>query len=126
MEENNEYGNCWQDLVRRIDVENRVADANIEAWRIEDEMEMKKGIKGTREDEKKESIKYEKGDGKGGVQGDECGGKKRRVKEKTGAEIRETNVERNEVRNVKKAKTEARKWVKQGKMKILDIYYSKK
>jgi hypothetical protein len=36
MEENNEYGNCWEDLVRRIDKENQFADHIIGQWEKED------------------------------------------------------------------------------------------
>ena len=39
MEEKNEYGNCWEDLEKRMDMENRHADRVLKQWAEEDQVD---------------------------------------------------------------------------------------
>jgi hypothetical protein len=127
MEDNNEYGNCWQDLVKRIDMENRVADATIRAWQMEEE-------RVSEEDEVLMSVHDKKKKISGG--GMKVGGKRARKgegeqrsgleKEKTGSEMHKEITERNEQRGTKKAKMEARKMVRKGKIRTLDSYFNRR
>jgi hypothetical protein len=123
MEENNEYGNCWQDLVRRIDAENRFADAKIEEWRIEDEEKEREGIEGARNKENDQALICNNNSGSTGMKRKEYRGRKRTEKKKTGLEMRKTIMEENEVREVKRVIMEARKMVKHGKMRTIDRYF---
>ena len=127
MEDNNEYGNCWQDLVKRIDMENRVADATIRACQMEEERD-------SEEDKVLMSVHDKKKTISGG--GMKVGGKRARKgegeqrsgleKEKTGSEMHKEITERNEQQGTKKAKMEARKMVRKGKIRRLDSYFNRR
>jgi hypothetical protein len=125
MEEHNEYGNCWQDLVRRLDAEDRVANAKIKAWEEEEERREEGRI------DDKDNNYNEVGSKNAGVivnRGDKKGGrvvKKGYVKKETGMEMHKRIKEKREVRDVKKTKMEARTLVKQGRMKTIDSYFNK-
>jgi hypothetical protein len=127
MKENNEYGNCWQDLMRRVDAENRVADAIIEAWQIEEEAELELDETGAYEKKKNEGRADEnKREGKARMNKEYSEVGRKRMKEKTGEEMRVVMAERNEKGRLKRARAEARKMVKRGKMKRIDAYFKRK
>jgi hypothetical protein len=125
MEEDNEYGNCWEDLMRRIDAENRVADAKIRQWQVEEEERVENGEEG---EMKRINASIPTAEGHGGDRRKkkEWGVKGRTVKEKTGAEMHKMIAEKEEKRNARKAKTEARKMIRKGKMKTLDRYFNRR
>ena len=118
MEQYSETEICLENIMRRIDAENRLADRLMDTW--------EKGIcvqTGGQEGERKRGRKV--GDEivnerkEGGVNGT----KKRKEKEKTGEEMRRLRKEKMELRKRKKAIAEGRKMVREGKMKTLDRYY---
>jgi hypothetical protein len=125
MEENNEYGNCWEDLMTRIDMENRVADARIRAWQVEEERKVDGGGECAINDENGLIAGSGREIGRKRVKKEECGVEKRRVKERTGTEMHKIIKERDEVRNTKRTKTEARRMVQKGKMRTLDRYFKR-
>jgi hypothetical protein len=104
MEEKNEYGNCWEDLVRRLDAEDRVANEVIRRWMEEDEWEVQ-------EQDKTEGSVWAGGGDENRWDGEEGkqrkGSRKRPVKAKemTNDEKRKVLVEKREERAVKQAKT---------------------
>jgi hypothetical protein len=114
MEEYNEYGNCGQDLMRRVHAENRTADAVVKGWEEEDEKPI---------DTKKRSAIEEKDSGSKNDRSAGVKGKRKGIKEPTGAEMHKMISERNDMRSVKKAKMEARKMVRKGKMRSLNSYF---
>ena len=118
MEEYGEAEICWENIMRRIDAENKLADRVMEMW--EDDICVHKGgEEGTRERDGwvgNEMIRESKGDVKKGA-------KKKKEKEKTGEEMRKLIQEKNELRYRKKAVAEGKKMVRKGKMKTLDRYY---
>jgi hypothetical protein len=125
MEEKNEYGNCWEDLVRRLDAEDRVANEVIRRWMEEDKWE-------AQEQEKKEGrLRAGGGDenGGGGEEGKQRKESRKRPvkeKEKTDDEKRKVLVEKREERAVKQAKRDGRRMVNEGTMNTLDSYYELK
>ena len=123
MEENNEYGNCWQDLMRRVDAENRVADAIIGGWQMleEDVGEEDNAAEGK---EREDFIRHEKeNDDNLGKRKEGSKARRTNMKEKTGEEIRVIMVETNDKNRLKSATLEARKMVKRGKMKTIHAYF---
>lgn len=132
MEENNEYGNCWEDLLKRNDMENERADAELERWARQDEENpelarckdgygpewMRRGW----EEERETAIRDRKGVLK--ESNKKSKGKRRSLdKAKTGGEMKTMITEMTEVRAVKKAKTDAKKMVKKGAMQTIDKYF---
>ena len=125
MEERNEYGNCWEDLVRRLDAEDRVANEVIRRWMEEDEWEVQE------QDKKEGRVWAGEGDENGGdgVEGKQRKGSRKRpvkAKEMTNDEKRKVLVEKREERAVKQAKRDGRRMVNEGRMKTLDSYYKLK
>jgi hypothetical protein len=126
MEEKNEYGNCWEDLVRRLDAEDRVANEVIRRWMEEDEWEVQ-------EQNKKKGRVLDGGGDENGGDGEEGvqrkgSSRKRPVKEKekTNDEKRKILVEKREERAVKQAKRDGRRMVNEGRMNTIDSYYKLK
>lgn len=122
MEEKNEYGNCWEDLVTRLDAEDRMANEVIRRWMEEDEWEVQQ------QDNIEGRVWAGGGDenGGGGEKGKQRKGSRKRpvkAKEMTNDEKREVMVEKREQRAVKQAKRDGRRMVSEGKMKTLDSYY---
>jgi hypothetical protein len=131
MDGHNEYGNCWEDLLKRNDMENRRADAEMERWARQDEENphlarqvdgygpewMRRGWEEEREKEisNKRGILRENNRKNARRRGPE--------KEKTGEEMRKLIVEKAEVRAVKRAKTEAKRMVKKGSIVTIDRYF---
>ena len=121
MEENNEYGNYWQDLVQRLDAEDRVADAKIKAWQMEEESRPNEET----EHEERKRHGGRKAEGNRGGKRGWNNSRKDRVKKETGAEMHKKITERKEVRDVKRTKMEARKMVREGRMKTIDRYFKR-
>jgi hypothetical protein len=118
MEENNEYGNCWQDLEKRIDMENRVADATIRAWQMEEENEIEEEEVLSSSNRKKRKTINDGGMQVGGKRARKEEGKERRgrAKEKTGGEMHREITERNEQRGVqKRQKWRPKNWLRREK-----------
>jgi hypothetical protein len=126
MEEKNEYGNCWENLVRRLDAEDRVANEVISRWMDEDEWEVQE------QDEKKGRVWAGGGDENGGdgEEGKQRKGSRKRpvkAKEMTNDEKRKVLVEKREERAVKQAKRDGRRMVNEGRTNtLLDSYYKLK
>ena len=116
MEEHNEYGNCWEDLVKRLDAEDRVANAIMARWTEEEECceERREGRMGS-------VTRYEKNQ-----EGKKKTTKRRLLKDKTGEELRKMIVDKENDQEVKKTKREGRKMVREGKMKTMDSFFSRK
>ena len=101
-------------IMRRIDAENKLADAEMERWRREDERKEDVG-KHWEEDNLTKSREVAKRDtivvNEAGMDGK---GKRKRVKEETREEKRRLWLERDIVRDLKRARKEARRKVKEG------------
>ena len=109
-------------------MENRVADATIRAWQMEEENAIEEKQVSSSSDHKKRKRINDGGTQVGGKRARKEEGKegRGRAKEKTGGEMHREITERNEQRGAKKAKMEARKLVRKGKMKTLDSYFNRR
>jgi hypothetical protein len=134
MDEHNEYGNCWEDLLRRSDMENSRADAEMERWARQDEQNphLARQVdgyghewmrRGWEEEREKEILSARKGilreNSKKSTRT-----RARNEKAQTGEEMRKMIAEKAEVRTIKRAKTEAKKMVKNGAMLPIDRYFN--
>jgi hypothetical protein len=126
FEFNNEYGNCWQDLERRIAVEDMLANAEMAKWGHDD-----KSRHTTRNSQGYEPCHIGREEVETRMKGTNGVNKNTKrnlaaTKEPTGEEMRKQIVERNVLRESKKVKQEGKKMVKRGKIKTLDSYFKKK
>jgi hypothetical protein len=118
MEDHNEWGNCWEDLVRRIDMENQHADKLMREWSEADVADDKR-----EEDQRLDGNMRQAGLGKQEEKKVEGKRSSRKVKECTGEEKQRWVVEAKQKRSVTRAKDEAKRMVKKRKMKTIDSYF---
>ena len=121
-EEINECEKIWDQALRRIDAESRVADAVMARWGYEDschtkekevgKIQTKKRRGGANEEKKLERLQRMK-----------KRERKTSEKEMTGEERWRMIVERNQLQERKKTTSEGKRMVKEGKMYTIDRYY---
>ena len=121
-EEINECEKIWDQALRRIDAESRVADEVMARWGYEDschtrekeveEIQTKKRRGGADEEKKLERVQRVK-----------KRERKTSEKEMTGEERWRMIVERNQLQERKKTTSEGKRMVKEGKMYTIDRYY---
>jgi hypothetical protein len=118
MEKSIEYGNCLEDLMKIIDMENRHANREMKRW-VEEEDDAAAGKKEV------SHAEYEMEEAHRVLGSQTIGRKEERKKDRTGGEVWMRMIQKNEERSVKRVKLEGRRMVKRGEMKTLHNYFKR-
>ena len=118
MEKSIEYGNCLEDLMKIIDMENQHANREMKRW-VEEEDAAAAGKKEV------SHAEYDMEEAHRVLGSQTIGRKEERKKDRTGGEVWMRMIQKNEERSVKRVKLEGRRMVKRGEMKTLHNYFKR-
>lgn len=118
MEKSIEYGNCLEDLMKIIDMENRHANREMKRW-VEEEDAAAAGKKEV------SHAEYDMEEAHRVLGSQTIGRKEERKKDRTGGEVWMRMIQKNEEGSVKRAKLEGKHMVKRGEMKTLHNYFKR-